>query len=65
MEELRAPQPLAEQVLCQAGEQKRELVTQRLLVGSEPGQGAEDAGGAAQVASQRPRLSVQEHGQAR
>lgn len=65
MEELCAPQPLAKQVLCQAGEQKWKLVTQRLPVGSQPGQGGEDAGGAAQVASQRPHLSLQEHGEAR
>lgn len=65
MEELRAPQPLAKQVLRQAREQERRLLAQRLLVGSEPGEGAEDAGGAAQVAPQRPHLSLQEHGQAR
>lgn len=65
MEKLCAPQPLVKQVLCQAGEQKRELVTQRLPVGSQPGQGGEDAGGAPQVASQRPCLGLQEHGEAR
>lgn len=65
MEELCAPQPFAEQVLCEGGEQKWELVPQGLPVGSQSRQGGENAGGAAQVATQRPRLCPQEHGEAR
>lgn len=65
MEEFCAPQPFTEQVLCEGGEQKWELVPQGLPVGSQSRQGGENAGGAAQVASQGPRLGPQEYGEAR
>lgn len=65
MEELCASQSLLKQVLREGGEQKWELVPQRLSVGPQSSEGGENAGGAAQVASQGPNHCSQEHGEAR